>query len=128
MKKIRIRRPLAPRPSAARTAKFLEAGKKSHWPKGVSGNPAGKPGVSIKSYKEFVEACREASPRALERLREALNCLGRSTARTILTASALVLERLLKSCRRHDRRHARSRRSCDPAGRGVLGQHVRRAA
>ena len=95
MKKIRIRRPLAPRPPAARTAKFLEAGKKSQWPKGVSGNPAGrKPGVSIKSYKEFIESCREMSPRALERLREALELpWTKQTARTILTAAALVIER-----------------------------------
>ena len=50
--------------------------------------------MSIKSYKEFVEACREASPRALERLREALELpWTKQTARTILTASALVLER-----------------------------------
>jgi len=94
-RKLRVRRPLQTRPPEVKIARFTEAGKKYQWPKGVSGNPAGrKPGVSIKSYKEFVEACREASPRALERLREALELpWTKQTARTILTASALVLER-----------------------------------
>ena len=94
--RVRVRNPLARTP-AAKVAKFLEAGKKSQWPKGVSGNPAGrKPGGkgSQTSYREFIEACREASPRALERLREALELpWTKQTARTILTAAALVIER-----------------------------------
>ena len=50
--------------------------------------------MSIKSYKEFIESCREMSPRALERLREALELpWTKQTARTILTAAALVIER-----------------------------------
>ena len=97
MKKIRIRRPLAPRPPAAKVTKFLEAGKKFQWKPGVSGNPAGarsRKGVKIRDYKSFVEDCRELSPRALARLREALELpWTKQTARTILTAAALVIER-----------------------------------
>ena len=44
-------------------------------------------------YKSFVEDCRELSPRALARLREALELpWTKQTARTILTAAALVIE------------------------------------
>ena len=89
MKKMRIRRPLAPRPPAAKVTKFLEAGKKFQWKPGVSGNPAGarsRKGVKIRDYKSFVEDCRELSPRALARLREAIGiALGEGDgARTIL--------------------------------------------
>ena len=94
-RKVRIRNPLQRRPPEAKIKKFLEAGKAAGWKPGVSGNPAGmKKGTKITDYRAFVEACRKMSPRALARLREALELpWSKQTARTILSASALVLER-----------------------------------
>ena len=94
--KLRVRRPLQPRPPEQKIKRFLAEGKKVQWGKGRSGNPSGrkKGTYDPKSYKAFVEACRELSPKALDRLREALELpFSKQTARTVLTASALVLER-----------------------------------
>lgn len=94
--RIRIRQPLARRPSPEKVKRFTDAGKKFQWRPGVSGNPSGR-SKKLKgalSYQEFTALARSLSPRAIERLREALELdWSKESARTILTAAALVMER-----------------------------------
>ena len=91
---LKPRRPLAPKQPAAKVERFLKSGRKTQWKPGVSGNPNGSRARKGVSYKEFVEDCRALTPLALKRLQEALSLpWDKSTARTILTAAALTIER-----------------------------------